>query len=104
MMPDSWSVEYLPDASEDFDHLVHSQQLLVSKAIQKVSRNPLPQSEGGYGKPLRGPLAGLCKIKLRGAGLRVVYKLERVESRMVIVVISIRDDGVVYDLAEKRNK
>lgn len=103
-MPDSWSVEYLPEAADDYDHLDRSQQLLVSKAIQKVARNPLPQSEGGYGKPLRSPLAGLLKIKLRGAGLRVVYKLERVESRMVIIVISIRDDGVVYDLAEKRNR
>ena len=49
-------------------------------------------------------MTGLLKIKLRGAGLRVVYKLERIDSRMLIVVISIRDDGVVYDLAAKRNK
>lgn len=103
-MPDAWQVEYLPEAVEDFDSLDHSQQLLVFKAINKVSQNPLPQAEGGYGKPLRSPLTGLLKIKLRGAGLRVVYKLERTGSRMVIVVISIRDDGVVYDLAAKRNK
>lgn len=103
-MPDAWQVEYLPEAAEDFHSLDHSQQLLVAKAIDKVAQNPLPQAEGGYGKPLRSPLTGLLKIKLRGAGLRVVYKLERIGSRMLIVVISIRDDGVVYDLAAKRNK
>lgn len=103
-MPDAWQIDYLPEAADDFSSLDHSQQLLVSKAIDKVSKNPLPQAEGGYGKPLRSPLTGLLKIKLRGAGLRVVYKLERIDSRMLIVVISIRDDSVVYDLAAKRNK
>lgn len=103
-MPDAWQIDYLPEAAADFDSLDHSQQLLVSTAIDKVSKNPLPQAEGGYGKPLRSPLTGLLKIKLRGAGLRVVYKLERPNSCMLIVVISIRDDDVVYDLAAKRNK
>ena len=41
-------------------------------------RNPLPSSQGGYGKPLRNAnrahLAGLCKIKFRDLGIGVVYK------------------------------
>ena len=48
------------------------------KGIAKVSENPLPSSQGGYGKPLRNAnrahLAGLCKIKFRDLGIRVVYK------------------------------
>ena len=55
-----------------------------------MSANPLPAIEGGYGKLLgnngRTALAGLMKIKLRGAGLRIVYKLVKTESEMLIVV------------------
>lgn len=55
-----------------------------------MSANPLPAIEGGYGKLLgnngRTTLAGLMKIKLRGAGLRIVYKLVKTESEMLIVV------------------
>jgi mRNA interferase RelE/StbE len=74
-----WQVEYLQDAVEDLKRLDHSQRLQVLKAIEKVSGNPLPQNEGGYGKPLGNRnstrLAGFLKIKLKRLGLRVVYKL-----------------------------
>ena len=43
----NWSVSYLPEALEDFRKLDGSQKILVRKAIQKVSQNPLPESEGG---------------------------------------------------------
>ena len=101
-----WRVEYIQEALDDFRSLDHSQQIPVLKAIKKVSENPLPQSEGGYGKPLgaRGgvSLSGLLKIKLRGLGLRVVYRLKREGSSMQIIVISVRDDNAVYKLAESR--
>jgi len=51
---------------------------------------------------LRGALANLLKIKLRDAGLRVVYRLVRTEHAMQIIVISIRDDDTVYKLVEHR--
>ena len=47
----SWEPVYLPDAEKDYDNLNRRQQLMVDKAIDKVKDNPLPQSEGGYGKP-----------------------------------------------------
>ena len=65
-------------------------------------------SEGGYGKPLGNRnganLTGFLKIKLRGAGLRVVYKLVRTESEMLIVVVGARADDEVYETAEQRTK
>ena len=68
--------------------------------------SPLPVTEGGYGKPLGNKhgnhLAGLLKIKLRGAGIRVVYKLIRTESEMLVVVIGVRADDEVYEIAERR--
>ena len=64
----NWSVEYLPEAEKDLDSLSRAQQLMVLKAIARVQDNPLPQNEGGYGKPLghkRGMnLTNLLKIKL----------------------------------------
>ena len=102
----SWDIKYLPDADKDLDSLSRQQQVLVKKAIKKVQGNPLPQSEGGYGKPLGHKhglnLTNLLKIKLRGEGIRVVYKLVKTESQMLIIVIAVREDDVVYEIAHTR--
>ena len=99
----SRNVVYLPEAEKDLKDLDSSQRILVLKAIKKVSQNPLPSNEGGYGKPLgnhsRTDLAGFLKVKLRSAGLRVVYKLIRTETEMLVVVIGARADEDVYDQA-----
>lgn len=101
-----WDVAWLPEAGKELEALDGSSRLLVRKAIQKTRTNPLPLQEGGYGKPLgnRGnrDLTGLMKIKLRASGLRILYKLQRQEERMLIVVIGIRADEEVYDTAARR--
>ena len=102
----SWKLVYLPEAAKDLKNLAGNQRLLVVKAINKVLQNPLPASEGGYGKPLGSKsgtdLSGLLKIKLRDAGLRIVYKLVRTETSMLVIVIGARADDAVYKIAEKR--
>lgn len=81
-------------------------QKMVVKAIDKVSANPLPQAEGGYGKPLgnhnKANLTGYMKIKLKDLGLRVVYGLVRENNVMKIIVISVRADEEVYLEAASR--
>jgi len=103
-----WRIVYLKEAKEDLKELDRSQQKRVLKAIEKVSKNPLPFSEGGYGKPLgnRGTskLTGFLKIKLNKPGIRVVYGLIRDEKTMQIVVISVRDDERAYRMAQERIK
>lgn len=103
-----WSLKYLPEAEKDYKSLARSQQLVVDKAIKKVKTNPLPQDEGGYGKPLGhkngNNLTGYLKIKLRGEGIRIVYKLIRTEEQMLIVVIGMREDSEVYEIASSRIK
>lgn len=42
------------------------------------------------------------KIKLRGEGIRVVYKLIKTESQMLIIVVGIREDEEVYEIAHSR--
>ena len=100
----SWKLSYLPEAEKDLKALDGSQRILVLKAIKEVQQNPLPAEENGYGKSLGNygstGLAGLLKIKLRAAGLHVVYKLQRTESEML--VIGVRADEEVYDIAAKR--
>lgn len=105
-----WKIDYHPEAKQDLMKLDGSQRKIVLKAIIKVSENPLSFTEGGYGKPLGNKsgnnLTGLFKIKLKGLGLRVIYKLEKAEPEniMRIVVISIREDNEVYNIATKREK
>lgn len=102
----TWKIDYLPEAVKDLRNLAGNQRLLVRKAIDKIATNPLSTEEGGYGKPLGNKgcnnLTGFFKIKLRGAGLRIVYKLIRQDDQMLIIIIGAREDEEVYELAAKR--
>lgn len=102
----NWKLVYLPEAAKDLKNLAENQRIMVVKAIDKVLQNPLPISEGGYGKPLGNKhgndLSGFLKIKLKSAGIRVVYKLIRTETEMLVVVIGARADDEVYEAAQHR--
>ena len=105
----NWNIEFLEDAKRDLKKLDHTVQIQVLKGIDKVSQNPLPMRDGGYGKPLGhkggSNLTNLLKIKLRDLGIRVVYKVEYTETTMKIIVISARTDGRAYrEAATRRNK
>ncbi len=102
----NWKVEYLPEALKDLKDLDGSQRILVLKAIKKIQTNPLSNIEGGYGKPLGNKngtdLSGFLKVKLKAAGLRIVYKAVKVADTMLIIVIGARADEEVYEIADKR--
>jgi len=102
----TWTLYFDEKAKKDLKKLSSPTKTRVIKAIDKVSLNPLPQSEGGYGKPLgnkqSSKLAGCLKIKLKSLGLRVVYRLIREDTVMKVIIISIRDENEVYKEAERR--
>lgn len=102
----TWTIRYLPEALQDLRALDSTRRARVLKAIEKMSWNPLPNSEGGYGKPLgnmRNSLfAGYLKIKLLKDALRVVYGLVRDKEVIKIIVISVREDDFVYLEAGRR--
>lgn len=102
----TWQVEFLDEALNDLRKLDGSVKVQVLKGIRKVSQNPLPTNQGGYGKPLgsksNSNLTGLLKIKFRDLGLRVVYKTEIINGIMKIIIISARSDNEVYRQAELR--
>lgn len=104
----TWRIEFLEEGQKDVKKLDRSSVIQVLKGIKKVSQNPLPTVEGGYGKPLgnkRGTnLTNLLKIKFKDLGIRVVYKLERIDDMMVIIVVSARTDEQVYLEAAKRRE
>ena len=101
-----WEVRFTDGAKKDLAALDVSVRNQVNKAIRKVSQNPLPKSEGGYGEPLgnkRGKnLTGLLKIKLKKLGTRVVYRLVRTDDVMKIIVVAARTDDEVYEIVAKR--
>ena len=103
-----WKIMYHSEAEQELKKLDGSQQKIVLKAIIKVAQNPESHMKGGYGKPLGNKggnnLSGLFKIKLKGLGLRIVYKLEQeaLDNIMKIVVISVREGNEVYEIAAKR--
>ena len=105
-MNTKYSYEYSDEAKQDMEGFHQSEQRQIEKAIQKVVNNPLPQSEGGYGKPLGNKqgrnLTGLCKIVLMKLGIRVVYKLIRTDAIMQVIVVAARADEEVYDIAAER--
>ena len=102
----SWKVKFEKQARQDYQSLDGSQKSQVLQAIYKTAQNPLPQREGGYGVELGHKngtnLAGCLKIKLKKAGIRIVYTLERTEQGMTIVVIGMRKDEEVYREAARR--
>ena len=104
-----WQIEYLEEAKKDLKKLDRSAQIIVLKGIDKVSENPLPIQQGGYGKPLGNKigtnLTNLLKIKFRDIGIRVVYKVEYTATVMKIIVISARADEQVYiEVTKRRTK
>lgn len=74
--------------------------------LELVSQNPVSIYQGGYGKPLGNKdgadLTGLFKIKFRGSGIRVVYSIEKRNNVMTIIVVSVRTDNQVYQVASQR--
>ncbi len=101
-----WNIKFCPESIKDMKKLDNSLKKQVLVGIRKVSKNPLPQSEGGYGKALGNiqgrELTGFFKIKYRGIGIRVVYTLVKKDNIMNIIVVSIREDSESYKKAQKR--
>ena len=104
----SWHIRYLEEVEKDFKELDGSQAIRVRKAINRTLQNPLPRSEGGYGIELGSKggvnLTNCLEIKLRGEGLRAIYKLIHTETEMLIIIIGVREDEKVYDEADSRIK
>jgi len=103
-----WEVKFIPEAEKEFGDLDGSLKKQVLYGIAKVSQNPLPASEGGYGKPLGSKgninLTGFFKIKYKRIAIRVIYTMIREKRVMNIIVVNKRDEDECYNLADQRGK
>ena len=98
-----WRLTFLPEAEEDFDKLDGSKKKIVRKALAKIEQNPLPSYEGGYGKPLGNKggknLSNFLKVKIKGAGIRIVYQTIHIDEMINIIIIVMLEDFEVYEEA-----
>ena len=103
----AYKIEYIKEAQRDLKNLNPYIQKIILKAIAKTAERPLPPPDG-IGKPLGNhsdsKLNGYYKIKLRDLGYRVVYQLVRENETMRIIIISVRNDDIVYKEASRRIK
>ena len=101
-------VEYTDLSKADLKEIDSAKRIMIRKAIDIVSQNPLPKDEGGYAAPLvhkQGKSsAGLYKIKLLKLGIRIVYKVVWEAEAARLIVIAIRRNDEAHEIAAKRNK
>lgn len=99
-----WNIRITDEAKKDYSKIDGSMRKQVLAGIIKVSKAPLPSSNG-YGKPLRNKngndLTGFFIIKYKEIEIRIVYTLVVNKMIMNIIVISQRNDNDCYDIAAK---
>lgn len=96
----NWTVEWLPEAAEDFRSLNGSQRPLMLKAIQaKIAFDPEQ-----FGEPLRAnaetPLPGFRRLRV--GSLRIIYFV--FQNAVKVNAIDKRADNTVYEKASERIK
>lgn len=91
-----YDVEWDPKALKELRKLDGAIRLQLLKKLQARQGNPRVPGDALHG------MKDCYKIKLRGAGYRLVYRVE--DERIVILVVAIgkRERGSVYDSAKNR--
>ena len=104
-MPMKFKLIFLPEAAKEYQKLDNSVIELVNKCLEELT---IRADE--VGKPLGNThyakLAGCKEIKLRRAGLRIIFRItgEKVEVLTIVLIVAIagRDGNEVFRLAGKR--
>lgn len=103
-----WKIQFTKEAIKDIKSLDVPTRNIVKRALIKVSANPLPTTEGGYGKPLKNlngsKLSGYLKIKVKKPAIRIIYSIVKEKDIMTVIVVGVRQNNEVYKEAEKRVK
>lgn len=100
-----FDIQFHKAALKEYQGLDGSVALIVDKALEELE---VRADEVGkpMGKKQQINLTGCREIKLRDAGIRIVYRVtkERVEVLQVVVILAIEDraDDLVFKLAAKR--
>ncbi|ENN8378992.1 type II toxin-antitoxin system RelE/ParE family toxin [Providencia rettgeri] len=91
-----YEIEFYKEAFDEWHQLDTSIRSQLKKKLEKLIENPHRPANR-----LRG-LEGCYKIKLRAAGVRLVYKVEDCELVILVIAIGKRDKNAVYDSSRER--
>lgn len=98
-----WTVRYLREAMKDMERLDGSVRLYVRKAVKKLETAPEDFGKA-LGRKRDWNLTGLREVKLRDAGIRIIYEVRRTDAELWIIVVGVRADEEAYKLADRRLK
>jgi len=92
----TYELEFQVAAKKEWDKLGETTRALFKKKLQERLVNPhVPSAQ------LRR-LPGCYKIKLRGAGYKLVYKVQNSVLTVCVVAVGKRERNLVYKIARKR--
>ncbi len=96
VQPATYRVQFLASAKAEWDKLDGSLQLQFTKALAKRILMPRIPKAALAGMP------DCYKIKLRGVGYRLVYRV--IDSKLILLAIAVgkRDKNLVYNAAQSR--
>jgi mRNA interferase RelE/StbE len=101
MSKQRFELRFTPSSHKDYDRLDGSVRQIVNKKLED-----LEERADEIGELLSGNLAGCREIKLRDAGIRIIYKItaEKVDILTIVDVITIfrRDSEAVFNVVEQR--
>lgn len=93
----AYSIKVHEDFVAELNKLDSTIKQQLRKKLDKVVENPhIPKNR------LSGELHNCYKIKLRKAGVRLVYQVNDDEIYIVLLTVGKREDNEVYDTALKR--
>ncbi len=92
-------VRYMPQFVDDFNSFSEHDKIIVRTALQKLSENPFPKKEGGYGNPaLDQPDGMILTAKIIFTDIRIVYKLMKSKDNSMLIIYT----AVINDTGSRR--
>ena len=92
----SYKLAFLPSARKEWDRLGANVRDQFKKKLGERLQQPHVPASRLSGMP------GCYKIKLRGAGYRLVYRVEDETVTVIVVAVGRRDRNLVYKAAAGR--
>lgn len=96
-----FELRFTPSSRKDYEKLDGSVRKIVNKKL-----DDLEERADEIGKLLSGNLAGCREIKLRDAGIRIIYRItaEKVDILTIVDIVTIfkRESEEVFKVAARR--
>jgi mRNA interferase RelE/StbE len=91
-----YELQFHPDALDEWGRLDKAVREQLKKKLAQRLDEPIVPASRLAGRPNR------YKIKLRSAGIRLVYEVRETEVILLVIAIGRRERNAVYDSAARR--